>query len=47
MSWAPVHTLFTVRYAALYYGRPGGGIGSTRPSRPRIEISPTWPAPSG
>jgi uncharacterized membrane protein len=21
-----VHTLFTLRYAALYYGRPGGGI---------------------
>jgi uncharacterized membrane protein len=25
-SWAMVHTLFTLRYAALYYGRPGGGI---------------------
>jgi uncharacterized membrane protein len=26
VSWAMVHTLFTLRYAALYYGRPGGGI---------------------
>ncbi len=26
LSWALVHTLFTLRYAALYYGRPGGGI---------------------
>jgi uncharacterized membrane protein len=26
LSWAMVHTLFTLRYAALYYGRPGGGI---------------------
>jgi uncharacterized membrane protein len=26
VSWAMVHTLYTLRYAALYYGRPGGGI---------------------
>ena len=26
LSWAMVHTLFTLRYAALYYGRPAGGI---------------------
>ncbi|MCW2783303.1 MAG: hypothetical protein JWR35_3752 [Marmoricola sp.] len=26
VSWALVHTLFTSRYAALFYGRPGGGI---------------------
>jgi uncharacterized membrane protein len=26
VSWALVHTLFTLRYAALYYGGPGGGI---------------------
>ncbi|MCW2534837.1 MAG: hypothetical protein JWQ26_536 [Modestobacter sp.] len=26
VSWAMVHTLFTLRYAALYYGRQGGGI---------------------
>jgi uncharacterized membrane protein len=26
VSWAMVHMLFTLRYAALYYGRPGGGI---------------------
>jgi uncharacterized membrane protein len=26
VSWAMVHTLYTLRYAALYYGQPGGGI---------------------
>jgi uncharacterized membrane protein len=26
VSWALVHALFTLRYAALYYGQPGGGI---------------------
>jgi uncharacterized membrane protein len=26
LSWAMVHMLFTLRYAALYYGRPGGDI---------------------
>ncbi|HEX2074866.1 MAG TPA: DUF1345 domain-containing protein [Geodermatophilus sp.] len=26
VSWAMVHTLFTLRYAALYYGEPVGGI---------------------
>jgi uncharacterized membrane protein len=26
VSWATVHTLFTVRYAELYYGHPEGGV---------------------
>ena len=26
VSWAMVHTLYTLRYAALYYGQPGGGV---------------------
>jgi uncharacterized membrane protein len=26
LSWAMVHMLYTLRYAALYYGPPGGGI---------------------
>ena len=26
LSWAMVHVLYTLRYAALYYGPPGGGI---------------------
>jgi uncharacterized membrane protein len=34
VSWALVHTLFTVRYAALYYGRPGGGIDFNSPGPP-------------
>jgi uncharacterized membrane protein len=33
LSWAMVHALFTLRYAALYYGKPDGGIdfNSTEP----------------
>jgi uncharacterized membrane protein len=34
VSWALVHTLFTLRYAALYYGRPGGGIDFNSPEPP-------------
>ena len=33
-SWFVVHGLYTLQYAALYYGRPAGGIdfhGTTRP----------------
>ena len=26
LSWVTVHTLFTLRYARIYYGRPTGGI---------------------
>lgn len=26
LSWAMVHTVFTLRYAHLYYAEPGGGI---------------------
>ena len=26
LSWALVHSLYTLRYAALYYGEPAGGI---------------------
>jgi uncharacterized membrane protein len=34
VSWAMVHTLYTLRYAALYYGRPGGGIDFNSPEPP-------------
>jgi uncharacterized membrane protein len=27
LSWAVVHTVYTLRYAAAYYGEPAGGIG--------------------
>jgi uncharacterized membrane protein len=33
-SWAMVHTLFTLRYAALYYDAPEGGIDFHQPARP-------------
>jgi uncharacterized membrane protein len=33
-SWAMVHTLFAMRYAALYYGDPEGGIDFNERLRP-------------
>jgi uncharacterized membrane protein len=45
VSWALVHPLFTLRYAAHYYGRPGGGIDFNSAEPPRYRISPTWPSP--
>lgn len=33
-SWAMVHTLFALRYAALYYGDPEGGIDFNDRQRP-------------
>ena len=26
LSWATVHTIYTLRYARAYFGRPAGGI---------------------
>ena len=34
LSWAMVHMLYTLRYAALYYGPPGGGIDFTSAELP-------------
>jgi uncharacterized membrane protein len=34
LSWALVHTLYTLRYAALYYGEPAGGIDFTSTEPP-------------
>jgi uncharacterized membrane protein len=34
VSWLTVHTIFTLRYALLYYGDPQGGIDFNAPERP-------------
>lgn len=34
ISWAVVHTLFTLRYAALYYAGPDGGIEFNEDEKP-------------
>jgi uncharacterized membrane protein len=34
MSWFSVHTIFTLRYASLYYAQPVGGIDFNQPERP-------------
>jgi uncharacterized membrane protein len=34
MSWITVHTIFTLRYASLYYGTPIGGIDFNQEERP-------------
>ena len=35
LSWVLVHTLFTLRYASLYYGDSPGGIDFNQPEPPR------------
>jgi len=35
LSWALVHTVFTVRYARLYYTGPAGGIDFNQQEAPR------------
>ncbi|MCW3005357.1 MAG: hypothetical protein JWQ20_4655 [Conexibacter sp.] len=34
ISWALVHTIFALRYAHMYYGRPEGGIDFNEKARP-------------
>jgi uncharacterized membrane protein len=34
-SWAVVHTSYTLKYAALYYGKPEGGINFNNSNSPR------------
>jgi uncharacterized membrane protein len=34
LSWATVHTIFTLRYARLYYAPPVGGIGFPADDQP-------------
>ncbi|MEV4759696.1 DUF1345 domain-containing protein [Micromonospora sp. NPDC049559] len=35
LSWAVVHTIFTARYARIYYTGPDGGIDFNQPAPPR------------
>lgn len=35
LSWFAVHTLFTLRYARLYYDRPTGGVSFNQQAEPR------------
>ena len=35
LAWSIVHTVFTLRYARLYYGRPRGGIDFNQNDPPR------------
>jgi uncharacterized membrane protein len=35
LAWGIVHTVFTLRYARLYYGRPRGGINFNEEDPPR------------
>ncbi|MBC7441907.1 MAG: DUF1345 domain-containing protein [Ramlibacter sp.] len=34
LSWVLVHTLFTLRYASLYYSGPDGGVDFNQPAPP-------------
>lgn len=46
VSWVLVHTVYLLRYAALYYAQTPRGSTSTRPNRRTITTSPTSPSPS-
>lgn len=35
LAWASVHTLFTARYARIYYAEPAGGVDFNDPNPPR------------
>nr|WP_235501528.1 DUF1345 domain-containing protein [Arthrobacter sp. Leaf137] len=43
LSWFLVHTLFTLRYASMFYRDRGGSI-STRRNLPATGILRTWPS---
>ena len=48
LSWATLHTIFTLRYARIYYPpQRGRHRFQTRRTRPPMSTSPTWPSPSG
>lgn len=40
-SWGALHTIFTLRYARIFYAGSAGGVNSTRRSRPITSTSPT------
>jgi uncharacterized membrane protein len=41
LSWAVVHTIFTLAYARLYYAEPRGGVPSTKKRHPTTATSRT------
>ena len=46
IAWVVVHTIFTLRYALLYYFDENGGIDFNEPDPRAIPTSPTSPSPS-
>jgi uncharacterized membrane protein len=38
-SWAVVHTVFTLRYAALYYKEPDGGADFNEDDKPTYVVA--------
>src|SRR5579862_9986451 len=45
-SWTLVHTVYTLKYARLYYSGTPGASASTRPTLPTTATSPTSPSRS-
>lgn len=35
LAWATIHSIFTLRYAATYYSKPGGGVDYNQKEDPR------------
>ena len=46
VSWTLVHTVFTLRYARLYYSGEPGGIDFNEADPRNTATSPTWPSRS-
>lgn len=46
VSWTLVHTVYTLKYARLYYSDPPGGIDFNGSGPPTTPTSPTWRSPS-
>jgi len=42
LSWSVVHTVFTLRYAHLYYAGSDGGVDFNQDDPPRYADFPTW-----
>jgi uncharacterized membrane protein len=47
VSWLTVHTIFTLRYALLYYSDPVGGVDFNSDERPCYRDSLIWRSRSG
>jgi len=46
LAWGVVHTIFTLRYARIYYSGHDGGVDFNEKHLRTMRTSPTWPSRS-